>query len=191
MQDAHRLFGLNRTVQSSQTPPKSASAEMKHSAHGKPLLSAEQSLQSVPLQPVGSVVCFAVMVGGTVEGGPTPWPSAAVPCLVNTTSARNIKLVYITNLATIANLMGLGIVARHVLMEGNSTSMARGRALLTESEKESLAGEKNKQRRYEARSRFRSRVRENLKQEMEFLSEHDPELLEDLREVVCGDDGND
>lgn len=63
--------------------------------------------------------------------------------------------------------------------------MARGRALLTDYERESLAGEHGDQRKYEARSRFRSRINENLEDEMEFLEETDPDLLEELREVVC------
>jgi len=65
--------------------------------------------------------------------------------------------------------------------------MARGRALLTEYERESLAGEHTDQRRYEARSRFRSRVTENLTEDIEFLEKNDPELLGELREVVCQD----
>jgi len=66
--------------------------------------------------------------------------------------------------------------------------MARGRALLTEYEKEAMEGEHGDQRRYEARSRFRSRVNENLVAEIAFLEEHEPDLLDDLREVVCDDE---
>jgi hypothetical protein len=66
--------------------------------------------------------------------------------------------------------------------------MARGRALLTEYEKESLAGKHTDQRRYEARSRFRSRIGENLAEDVEFLEEHDPELLDELRDIVCEDE---
>jgi hypothetical protein len=65
--------------------------------------------------------------------------------------------------------------------------MARGRALLTEYEKEAMRGEHGDQRRYEARSRFRSRVNENLVSELAFLAEEEPDLLEELREVVCED----
>jgi len=63
--------------------------------------------------------------------------------------------------------------------------MARGRALLTEYEREAMAGQHSDQRRYEARSRFRSRVQDNLADEIEFLAEEEPDLLDDLREVVC------
>lgn len=63
--------------------------------------------------------------------------------------------------------------------------MARGRALITEYEREAMTGEHGDQRRYEARSRFRSRVQENLTEEIEFLADEEPDLLEELREVVC------
>lgn len=73
-------------------------------------------------------------------------------------------------------------------MASESSSMARGRALLTEYEREAMAGEHSDQRRYEARSRFRSRIKENLADEIEFLAEEEPDLLEQLREVVCDGD---
>lgn len=63
--------------------------------------------------------------------------------------------------------------------------MAKQRALLTETEREQLAGEHGDQRRYEATSRVRARVREELTTDVEILEEHRPELLEELREVVC------
>lgn len=70
-------------------------------------------------------------------------------------------------------------------MGHENTSMARGRALLTDYEKESMMGKHGDQPRYEARSRFRSRINENLKQEVRFLAKEEPDLLEELREVVC------
>ena len=63
--------------------------------------------------------------------------------------------------------------------------MARGRALITEYEREAMAGEHGDQRRYEARSRFRSRIQENLTEEIEFLADEEPDLLEELYEAVC------
>ncbi|WP_224450618.1 hypothetical protein [Haloprofundus salilacus] len=63
--------------------------------------------------------------------------------------------------------------------------MATGRALTTESEREYLAGEHGDQRRYEATSRVRSRITGPLADDVEFLAEHRPDLLEELREVVC------
>ena len=65
--------------------------------------------------------------------------------------------------------------------------MSTGRGILTDYEKKCLAGKTKKQRQYEARSRVRSRIDGPLKDEIEHLREHDPELLAELREVVCGD----
>ena len=65
--------------------------------------------------------------------------------------------------------------------------MARGRALLTETEREQIAGEHGDQRKYEAVSRSRARIREELDKDIELFDEHNPELLEELREIVCED----
>lgn len=65
--------------------------------------------------------------------------------------------------------------------------MARTRALLTETERQQIAGEHTDQRKYEAVSRVRARVEEELTTDVELLEEHHPELLEELREVVCVD----
>lgn len=66
--------------------------------------------------------------------------------------------------------------------------MARGRGLITEAEREHIAGERDSdQRRYEAVSRVRARINEELTTEVALLEEHNPGLLEDLRDVVCED----
>ena len=71
-------------------------------------------------------------------------------------------------------------------MHGNkSTGMSIGRGLLTEGEREYLRGDSGDQRMYEARSRFRSRLEEQVKDDVELLAEHQPELLDEFREVVC------
>jgi hypothetical protein len=71
-------------------------------------------------------------------------------------------------------------------MEDRRTrGMAKQRALLTETERRQLAGEKGDQRRYEATSRVRRRVEEELTVDVELLQEHRPELLEEIRQVVC------
>lgn len=67
----------------------------------------------------------------------------------------------------------------------NPTSMARTRALMTETERQQIAGEQSQQRKYEATSRIRRRVEEELARDVELLKEHHPELLEELRSVVC------
>lgn len=66
--------------------------------------------------------------------------------------------------------------------------MATGRGLLTDYERECLAGEHEKQREYETRSRVRSRLDGPLREDLEHLREYDPDLLEELREVVCNDE---
>ena len=66
--------------------------------------------------------------------------------------------------------------------------MATGRGILTEYERECLAGKHPKQREYEARSRVRSRIGGPLCQDIEHLEQHDPDLLEELQDIVCKHD---
>lgn len=58
---------------------------------------------------------------------------------------------------------------------------------MTETEFDRISGEEDveDQRRYEAISRVRRRIREELPKEVEMLSENNEELLEELREAVC------
>lgn len=63
--------------------------------------------------------------------------------------------------------------------------MAKQRALLTETERKQLSGVDGKARKYQATSRVRRRVKEELPTDIEVLEEHHPELLEELRAVVC------
>lgn len=66
--------------------------------------------------------------------------------------------------------------------------MSDGRALLTEREREALAGEATDSYRYKTRSYFRNRLDE-LENDIEVLEENDADLLDELRELVCdGDD---
>lgn len=67
--------------------------------------------------------------------------------------------------------------------------MARSRAMLTEREREQIAGEHGDDRKYQATSRARRRIEEELTTDVELLSEHHPQLLDELREVVCADAG--
>jgi len=66
--------------------------------------------------------------------------------------------------------------------------MARTRALLTERDRELLAEEDGGNRRYQAISEIRSRISEELSTDVEVLKENHPQLLEEMREVVCEDD---
>lgn len=64
--------------------------------------------------------------------------------------------------------------------------MSHGRALLTDAERRHISRQSdNEQLRYEAVWRARKRVTEELSRDVEILEEHHPELLEELREVVC------
>jgi hypothetical protein len=63
--------------------------------------------------------------------------------------------------------------------------MAKQRALLTPTEREQIAGEDGDQRRYEATSRVRRRIQDELTTDVELLTDEHPGLLEELREVVC------
>lgn len=73
------------------------------------------------------------------------------------------------------------------MARGNRYSMARTRALLTETEREQIAGEHADKRRYEAVSRARRRINDELTTDVALLADHHPELLEELREIVCDD----
>jgi len=66
--------------------------------------------------------------------------------------------------------------------------MARTRALLTERDRELLAEEDGGNRRYQAISEIRSRISEELSTDVEVLKGNHPQLLEEMREVVCEDD---
>ena len=64
------------------------------------------------------------------------------------------------------------------------SQMGRRRALLTDTERELLeAGEKS-DRYYQAVSRIRRKIDEELAEDITILEEHHPELLDELLEVV-------
>jgi hypothetical protein len=64
--------------------------------------------------------------------------------------------------------------------------MARTRALLTETDRRYIAREAGtNDQRYQAISRVRNRIREELATDIELLEEHHEGLLEELREVAC------
>jgi len=71
-----------------------------------------------------------------------------------------------------------------MVQDSDATVMAEGRALLTEKEREALAGEKSDSYRYKTRTFLRRRI-EALPEDVAVLEEHEPEILEELREVVC------
>lgn len=66
------------------------------------------------------------------------------------------------------------------------------RALLTERERKRIAGDADdKQRRYEAVSRARRRIHEELPDDLKLLEEHHPTLYNELKSVICDDRSDD
>lgn len=70
-------------------------------------------------------------------------------------------------------------------------TMGRRRALLTDRERELLASDDSDEDeyRYQAASRIRNKISDELTTDIELLEEHHPVLLGELRDVVC--DGED
>lgn len=83
--------------------------------------------------------------------------------------------------------MYLPTLADTNMPEQQTVGMAKTRALITETERDQIAGEHSDKRRYEAVSRVRRRVKDELVIDIKLLSEHHEELLEEVREVVCDD----
>ena len=69
--------------------------------------------------------------------------------------------------------------------------MAKTRALLTGTDRKYITGEEGDDKRYQSASRIRRRIRDELPADIDVLEEHHPELLSELREVVCGDGDHD
>lgn len=65
--------------------------------------------------------------------------------------------------------------------------MAKTRALMTESERQRISGQEDVEdiKRYQAISRVRNRINDELTKDLQVLEEHHAELLEELRDVVC------
>ena len=72
----------------------------------------------------------------------------------------------------------------------NAQTMSRRRALLTDRERELIAGENvtDDTYRYQAASRIRNKIEDELTEDIEILREHHPQLLSELRNVVCVDE---
>jgi hypothetical protein len=65
--------------------------------------------------------------------------------------------------------------------------MAKTRALLTGTDRDYITGEEGDNKQYQSASRIRRRIQDELPQDIEVLEENHPELLDELRSVVCGD----
>lgn len=82
------------------------------------------------------------------------------------------------------------MVCVFAMSEQNPNEMARTRALLTKTDREQISkeGEVNENKRYQAISRVRNRVQDELPQDIELLEEHHPELLDEIRAIVCDEE---
>lgn len=65
--------------------------------------------------------------------------------------------------------------------------MARTRALLTETERNYLRSADANSQRYQAVSRVRNRIDDELATDVDILREHHPDLYQELRETVCSE----
>ena len=63
--------------------------------------------------------------------------------------------------------------------------MAKTRALLTDTDREYITGKEGDAKRYQSASRIRRRITEELPKDVAVLEEHHPELLDELRDIVC------
>lgn len=59
--------------------------------------------------------------------------------------------------------------------------------MLTDTERELLDDEEKPDRYYQAVSRVRRKINEELVEDVGILEQNHPELLEELREVICED----
>jgi hypothetical protein len=97
------------------------------------------------------------------------------------------RLCNVTTLFYITTYLD-GELVNATMTDKQASGMAQSRALITETEREHIAGEHGDRRRYEAVSRVRSRINDELTTDIEILEKHHPDLLEELQEVVCEDE---
>jgi len=73
------------------------------------------------------------------------------------------------------------------MVQKTETAMGRYRAVMTETDREYISGESDAtdHQVQQSVSRVRSRINDELPKDIEVLEEHRPDLLEELREVVC------
>ncbi|SEL86976.1 hypothetical protein SAMN04488691_11014 [Haloferax larsenii] len=68
--------------------------------------------------------------------------------------------------------------------------MGRYRAIMTETDREHITGESrpSQDQKDQAVYRVRQRINEELRHDIQILKEHRPDVLEELRTVVCDDE---
>lgn len=72
------------------------------------------------------------------------------------------------------------------MVANKQTTVARTRGLLTQNDREVLRMEKgDENRRRNVKWEVQKRIQEELPEDVEILAEHHPDLLDELREVVC------
>lgn len=71
-----------------------------------------------------------------------------------------------------------------------SEKMAKTRALMTQTERDRIAGIEDVEdiKRYQAITRVRGRIQDELTEDIRIFEDHHEGLLEELREVVCDDE---
>jgi len=79
-----------------------------------------------------------------------------------------------------------GRTLEHLYMSSETPDrMAKTRALMTNTDRDYITGQAGDDKQYQSASRIRRRIQEELPRDIEVLEEHHPELLAELREVVC------
>ena len=73
------------------------------------------------------------------------------------------------------------------MVEKDQTEMGRYRAIMTDTDREHITGESDpsQDQKDQAVYRVRQRIHEELAEDIDVLEEHRPDVLEELREVVC------
>ena len=99
----------------------------------------------------------------------------------------NLKVCTYTNVCNDANFVYLHMVGIFAMSSETTDKMARTRALMTKTDRQQIAGGEgvDENNRYQAISRVRSRINEELPKDIEVLQEHHPELYKELRDIVC------
>jgi len=76
------------------------------------------------------------------------------------------------------------------MVPNRPNEMGRYRAIMTETDREHISGESDptQQQKDQAVYRVRQRISEELPHDIQVLKEHRPDVLEELRAVVCEED---
>jgi len=83
----------------------------------------------------------------------------------------------------------MATIATHMSGTDDVPAVTDGRALTTDRDRKQIAKSDGvtDSEHYQAVSRVRRRINENMAEDVELLAEHHEGLLEELREIVCED----